>query len=116
MTAELIICDTCAFSSDEKTENGLTGGEILAALIESLEPGAVSIRRHSCLMGCEHSCNIALKSPGKLTYVLGNFRPTEEAARGIMDYAALYASSETGQVPFKQWPKAIKGHFIARIP
>ena len=116
MPAQLIICDTCAFSTEEKMFDGRTGGDILAELVEAIDTGEVEVHRHSCLMGCEHSCNIALKEEGKITYVLGNFRPTKDAAQGIAEYAQLYASSETGQVPFKQWPKAIKGHFIARIP
>lgn len=116
MPAQLIICETCAFSSDNKTENGRTGGELLAGLVEGLQAGPVEVRRHPCLMGCDHSCNVALKSTGKIAYVLGGFRPTDEAAQGIMAFAQLYDESPTGQVPFKQWPKAIKGHFIARIP
>lgn len=118
MRARLTLCDTCAFDRENKTFDGQTGGEMLAEQVEALSVGLpeLEIRRHACLMGCEHSCNIALQAPGKITYVLGNFRPTAEAAAGIVDYARLYAASETGQVPFRQWPKAIKGHFIARLP
>jgi predicted metal-binding protein len=34
----------------------------------------------------------------------------------VVDYARLHAESPTGQVPFKQWPQGVKGHFVARIP
>ena len=31
-------------------------------------------------------------------------------------YAEKHAESETGQVPFREWPQAIKGHFVTRHP
>ncbi|MEO0914605.1 MAG: DUF1636 domain-containing protein, partial [Pseudomonadota bacterium] len=68
------------------------------------------------LMGCEHGCNIAISADGKLTYVLGSFAPDAEAAEGIVAYARGHAESESGAVPFKQWPQAVKGHFVARVP
>jgi len=118
MRARLTVCDTCAFDRKNRTFEGRTGGELLAERVEALAAGLaqLEVRRHSCLMGCEHSCNIALQAHGKISYVLGNFRPTAEAAAGIVDYALLYAASEAGLVPFRQWPKAVKGHFIARLP
>ncbi|RMF34879.1 MAG: DUF1636 domain-containing protein [Alphaproteobacteria bacterium] len=118
MRATLIICDTCAYSVEEKTRGGQTGGQWLAALIERLVPAApeVEIRRHSCLMGCAHSCNVALSQPGKISYVLGGFRPESAAAEAILAFARAYADSPTGQVPYRQWPQGVKGHFIARIP
>jgi len=74
-------------------------------------------RRVSCLMGCSHGCNIAIQAEGKLNYTLGRFDPEEEgAAQAIVDYAALHAQSETGQVPFRQWPQGVKGHFVTRHP
>ena len=67
-------------------------------------------------MGCSHGCNVALQAPGKLAYTLGNFETSQEAAEGIVAYAALHAESPSGQVPFRSWPQAIKGHFITRHP
>lgn len=116
MTTTIIVCDTCRFSQDEKTApDGRTGGTILAEYVERLA-GDVAVRRVSCLMGCERHCNTAIQAPGKLTYVLGKFAPDEEAAQAVVDYARLHRESESGQVPFKQWPQGVKGHFVARIP
>jgi predicted metal-binding protein len=67
-------------------------------------------------MGCAHGCNIAIQADAKLNYVLGRFIPEENPGEGIVEYATLHAASETGQVPFREWPKPIKGHFIARLP
>ncbi len=95
-----------------------THGEVLADLVEAevnRKPG-VSMRRFSCLMGCERACNVSVQSNGKLTYVLGRFDPDGAAAGAIADFAQFHSESPTGIVPFKQWPQGIKGHFIARIP
>ncbi|MEM7508399.1 MAG: DUF1636 domain-containing protein [Pseudomonadota bacterium] len=117
-TTTILVCDTCRFSAEEKTApDGRTGGEMLAAEVERIaaERG-VAVARVSCLMGCERHCNTAISAPGKLTYVLGKFDPVIESAEAVVDYALLHGASETGQVPFKQWPQGVKGHFIARIP
>lgn len=118
MTAILTICDTCRYSTEERDRDGRSGGEwLLSAVEDRLAQGgeAISVRRQSCLMGCSGHCTVAIQAPGKITYVLGRFAPTTESAEALIAYAALYADSETGQVPFKQWPAGVKGHFVARI-
>ena len=60
--------------------------------------------------------DMKLRAPGKVGYVLGRFAPDEDAATALLDYAVHYAESEHGRVPFKQWPKGVKGHFITRTP
>jgi len=119
MRARLIVCDTCRYSAEEKlSPDGLTGGGILAGHIETLagSGGSIAVCRHSCLMGCEHACNVALSQKGKFTYVLGGFRPDTEAAEAIVDFARKYAASGSGQVPYRTWPQGVKGHFISRVP
>ena len=119
MTTTIFVCDTCRFSrEDREAPDGRTGGQMLAERIERLAAGSagLSVRRQSCLMGCERFCNTAVSAPGKLTYVLGMFAPTEASAEAVVDYAGLHAESPTGQVPFKLWPQGVKGHFVARIP
>lgn len=119
MTTTIFVCDTCRFSQDDKVNgDGVTGGEILAGLIEQHAAGKtdIEVRRQSCLMGCQRHCNTAITAEGKLTYVLGQFEPTAESADAVVEYAGLHAASETGRVPFKQWPQGVKGHFVARIP
>lgn len=116
MTTTITVCDTCRWTAEEKTDpEGRTGGEILAGLIEAAA-GEIAVRRVSCLMGCERHCNVAIQEMGKLSYVLGNFAPDAASAEAVVAYARLYAESETGRVPFKQWPAGVKGHFVARIP
>ncbi|MEM8792845.1 MAG: DUF1636 domain-containing protein [Pseudomonadota bacterium] len=119
MTTTIIVCDTCRYAEDEKTgPDGRTGGEVFAEEVEkrAARVSGIEVRRQSCLMGCERHCNTAIAAPGKLTYVLGRFAPEPEAAEALVDYAQLHRDSETGRVPFKQWPQGVKGHFVARIP
>ena len=117
MATWITICDTCKREGWEETGMEQTDGEALAALVEKAAAGgAVRTRRVSCLMGCKHACNVAIQAHGKLAYTLGAFEPTEDAAEGIVAYALAHDESDTGQVPFRQWPQAIKGHFITRHP
>lgn len=115
----ITICDTCGFSAEEKLRDGATGGETFAALVEAAAAGEprVAVRRHSCLMGCDHPCNAAVSAEGKTSYVLGRFAAdSAEAAEALVAYAAEHSDSETGVVPFKRWPQGVKGRFIARLP
>ena len=114
---EIIVCDTCNYSVLEKIHNGKTGGEMLAEHVEALAADKdLPVRRVSCTMGCERHCDVSIVGAGKLTYVLGQFTPDRDAAEAIVEYAERHRESETGQVPFKQWPQGVKGHFVARIP
>ena len=115
MTTWITICDTCKRDGWENGEMELSDGEQLAKLIEkNCQDSPVKTRRVSCLMGCIHGCNISIQAPKKISYTLGAFEPSQEAADGIVEYARCHAASDTGQVPFKQWPQSIKGHFITR--
>ena len=114
MTTWITICDTC--KRDGWIAGGPTDGERLAAAVEALDPGPVRVRRHSCLMGCTHGCNVAVQAEGKICYTLGRFEPSAEAAEAILAWARLHADSASGQVPYRQWPEPVKGHFVTRHP
>lgn len=118
MTTTITVCDTCKREGWDAA-TGETDGERLAALLEAAaaaHPG-VAVRRHSCLMGCAGACNVAVQGgPGKMAYTLGRFDPEARDAEGIAAYAALHADAETGVVPYRQWPEAVKGHFVTRHP
>lgn len=116
MTTTITICDTCKREGWDETTHK-TDGEALAELIEAAANGTpVKTRRFSCLMGCDRACNVTIQAEGKLNYTLGQFTPTSEAAEAIVAYAALHAASTSGQVPYRDWPQAIKGHFTTRHP
>jgi len=114
MTTWITVCDTC--KREGWTEGQPTDGERLAALVEAAAPPTLRTRRHSCLMGCTHGCNVAVQARGKLAFTIGRFEPTEASASAIVAWAALHAESSTGQVPYRLWPPEVKGHFITRHP
>ena len=118
MTTWITICDTC--KHEDWAERGVefTDGDRFAAMIEAAADGreGVQTRRHSCLMGCTRACNVAVQAAGKLNYTIGEFDVSDEAAQAVVDYAVLHSESETGAVPYRQWPIPIKGHFVTRHP
>jgi predicted metal-binding protein len=118
MQTWITICDTCKRDDMGPAAEDQTHGEVFAGMIEAAaaDSATVKTRRVSCLMGCKHGCNVAIQGSGKLAYTLGHFTPEQEAAAGIVAYAEAHAASDTGQVPFRTWPQAIKGHFVTRHP
>lgn len=117
MTTWITVCDTCKREDVDILNLSKAPGERLAEFVESQGSGGdVKVRRHSCLMGCSHGCNVAIQADGKICYTLGDFLPEETAAEAIVGFAQLHAVSETGQVPYKQWPQGVKGHFVTRHP
>lgn len=117
----VVACSTCRSSAGARGDtNGQRGG---AQLVEALravqaEPGyeSVAVEVMACLFACEAHCTVHLRGPGKIGYVLGRFTPDRDAARAILDYAVRYAASAEGQVPFRDWPEGVKGHFLTRTP
>ena len=117
MTTWITICDTCKRDNWDEAVHDRPHGEDLAEKIEAAaEFSDVKTRRVSCLMGCTHGCNVAIQANGKLAYTLGRFEPDQISAQAIVEYAILHSQSETGQVPFREWPQDIKGHFVTRHP
>jgi predicted metal-binding protein len=116
-SAEILACFTCG--SAQRDAQGRTRGE---GLLEALHAarrdldGGVSIAAVRCLWACSQSCAVHVRAPGKLSYVLARLEPDEDTARDLLAFAALYAQSVDGAVPFKQWPAAVRGHFLCRVP
>lgn len=116
MASWITVCDTCKRPGWEPGSDETTDGTKLALLVEAAAGGEprVRTRRVSCTMGCERACNIIVQGRNKIGYSLGQFEPTAEAAEAIVAWAALHSESETGQVPYRQWPQGVKGHFVSR--
>ena len=119
--AAVVACSTCRFSAAAHDDaQGQRGGERLVEALRAVqsEPGyeSVAVEAMPCLFACQAHCTVHLRAPGKVGYVLGRFAPDAEAARAILDYAVRYAASEHGQVPYREWPEGVKGHFLTRTP
>jgi predicted metal-binding protein len=118
---EIVMCSTCRFSASEKTgPEGLTGGEVLIghmraalAVRGSFDAG---LQTQACLWNCKRHCSVILRDDRRFTYFTGDHEPTREQAEAILDWFTAHGETETGEVPFRQWPQRMRGHFIARIP
>lgn len=116
MTTWITICDTCKREGWDLGEMAKTDGEALAELVEEAAApvASVQVRRVSCTMGCVRACNITVQAAGKINYSLGMFEPSKADAQAIVEYAQKHAGSANGQVPFREWPQGVKGHFVSR--
>lgn len=118
----VVACNTCRHNADTREDTeGLRGGaRLVEALrrVKGLRPDldSIAVEEMPCLFACKDFCTVHLRAPGKLSYVLGRFEPTDDAAQAILDYAQAYDASDEGQVPFREWPEGVKGHFITRAP
>lgn len=117
---EIVMCSTCKFSPSEKTgPDGRTGGETLIAHMRdavTARGADVSIATQACLWNCTRHCSVVLRDDERFTYFTGSHEPTREQAEAILDWFAAHGETATGEVPFRQWPDRMRGHFIARIP
>ena len=117
----LVICSTCKFSTESKfAPDGRTGGEILIAAMNDVlaEQGRsdVQVQAQSCLWNCTRPCSVVMRDDERFSYVTGGNEPSKAQAEAILQWFDAHGQTETGEVPFKQWPKAMRGHFIARMP
>lgn len=118
----VVACNTCRRpgEADAGGSSRRDGARLVDALRAVQASDAtyrdVAVQEMPCLFACGESCTIHLRAPDKVGYVLGRFTPDDAAARAILDYAVRYAESEAGQVPYREWPEGVKGHFITRTP
>jgi predicted metal-binding protein len=111
----ITICEGCKQPDWAERGQEQSDGAVFADLIEAeATKDGIKTRRVSCTMGCERACNVIVQGPNKIGYSLGKFAADPEKARAIVDYALMHQNSETGQVPFREWPAGVKGHFVSR--
>ena len=115
----LVICNTCKFSLESKfAPDGRTGGQILIdhvrqALVDRTD---VDVVEQACMWNCVRPCSVVIRDDERYSYITGGNAPTRDQAQAILTWFDAHGESATGEVPFKQWPQAMRGHFIARIP
>lgn len=118
--AAIVVCSTCRLTEDAReNDEGKRGGALLAEAIRAeaaKRVDVIAIEDMPCLFACSRWCTVHLRAEGKVSYVLGGFEPTAEAANAILDYFQHYLASEHGVVPYRNWPEGVKGHFITRSP
>lgn len=118
----LVVCTTCKYSAEDPVDDhGQRGGALFLQALQTAaaadpQLAGIAIEPMSCLFACSSFCTVQLRAAGKIGYVLGAFRPTDDAAAALLEYARLYAQSDEGVVPYPLWPEGVKGHFIVRTP
>jgi predicted metal-binding protein len=114
---ELIACVTCG-SAERETHGSTRGERLIAELTRARDTmnSSIELSTVRCLWACSRSCAVHVRAPGWPSYVMCGFEPNEASARGLLEWAESYAASSDGAVPFKQWPAAVRGHFLCRVP
>lgn len=118
----VVVCSTCRHAPDARTDAaGVTGGARLAAALRDVQASdpryaGIAVQDMPCLFACSTPCAVHLRAPGRIGYVLGRFTADAASAQAILDFAVHHAASAEGQVPYRDWPEGVKGHFIVRVP
>jgi predicted metal-binding protein len=116
----IVMCTTCRYSADERTgPDGRTGGETLISHMRAAiaERGCeIPLQTQACLWNCKRHCSVFMRDDDRFSYFTGDHVPTRAQAEAILDWFEMHGSSDTGEVPFRIWPDAMRGHFISRIP
>lgn len=116
---ELLVCTTCrnpaARAEAETDAESPRPGAALASELAHRLPDGIRIVPVQCLSNCSRGCTVALRGPGRWTYVYGNLNPTEHVGV-VADGATLYRDAPNGVVPWRQRPEHFRRNCIARIP
>jgi len=110
---ELLICTKCRVMDAPCEEDVRPGAHLHAALAGAEVPG-VTVRAVECLSNCSRGCSVALRGPGRWSYVYGNLAP--EQAATLVEGALKYAATPDGLVPWRERPEHFRKNCIARIP
>ncbi len=116
---EILVCTTCRAPATDRTgeaaDTPRPGAMLHARLSSGTTAPGVSVRAVECLSNCSRGCTVALRSPGRWTYVYGNLDPAADVDL-VRDGAARYASASDGVVPWRERSEHFRKNCIARLP
>ena len=110
---ELLVCVKCRRDGAD-ADDRRPGAVLLDALDRAETPRDVRITPVECLQNCEAGCTVALRGPGRWTYVYGNLDPSQAA--DLLDGAARFRDTEDGLIPWRERPEHFKRNCVARVP
>lgn len=117
-TVDLLVCVTCRRSApaEPAAEGGAPrdGAQLLAALQAAGLPDSVRLMPVECLSNCTRGCTVALRGPGRWSYVYGNLDVSVTDV--LVDGVARYAAAPDGLVPWRERPEHFRKNCIARLP
>jgi predicted metal-binding protein len=91
------------------------GAQLLERLHLADLPETVRLVPVECLSNCSRGCTVALRGPGRWTYIYGNLDPALHLAP-LIDGIARFAAAPDGLVPWRERPDHFRKNCIARIP
>ena len=116
---ELLVCTTCrsAAPADPLGDDAQAprAGARLVAALEGTLPAGVTLRAVECLSNCQRGCTVALRGPGRWSYVYGGLDPDTHPDT-VREGAARYRDAPDGRVPWRERPQHFRKNCIARIP
>lgn len=114
----LFVCQTCAFSSEEKKHNGKTGGELLfKSLMDQKNnlPENLDVQFAKCMSSCKRSCSITLNEKNKRTLFVGELT-AKENTNDLIELAKTYIETKDGRVKKFNRPENLKQKLCISIP
>jgi predicted metal-binding protein len=118
---ELLVCTTCrsalpgTLPATDRDDMARAGAQLLERLHLADLPETVRLVPVECLSNCSRGCTVALRGPGRWTYIYGNLDPALHLAP-LMDGIARFAAAPDGLVPWRERPDHFRKNCIARIP
>ncbi len=111
---ELLVCTRCRLDG-EAPEDAERPGAVLYRQLAEAGIADVTLTPVECLSNCTQGCTVALRGPGRWTYVYGRFDPSNDTET-VRDGAAKYAGTSDGLVPWRERSQHFRKNCIARIP
>ncbi|WP_333834143.1 DUF1636 domain-containing protein [Rubrimonas sp.] len=111
---ELLVCTRCRLGDVTGDEDVRPGAVLYRQLADAAIQG-VTVTPVECLSNCSRGCTIALRGPGRWTYVYGGLQPCTDLDT-IAAGADKYRQAPDGLVPWRERPEHFRKNCIARIP
>lgn len=96
-------------------EDGTRPGAALFAALDGTMPDGVTLRAVDCLQNCDGGCTVALRGPGRWTYIYGNLHEASHPDL-LREGAAKYHATQDGLIPWRERPDHFKKNCVARVP
>ena len=118
--AELYVCMSCwrhgikREAEGESTDGKRLFDELASRVSELGQDAPVRPIPVLCFANCERGCSVAIASPGKWSYLLGELGP--EHAADLLTYAKTYNQARAGVVLPSKRPASLEHAVIARFP
>ena len=111
----IVVCRMCRKQQPDSVCARMRAGEQLAEAAADAASGCgVRVREVACLGNCQKGLNAAILSTQGWSYLFSGLTPTDGEA--LVTGATLLTHSGDGQIPWSDWPEALKRTLVARIP